>query len=225
MPPRKKLLDISSGARYRAFRIGRVRRLKLEQKIGRSIPAAAWDELIEATREYRADTDLERNTPLLSPVINRVRTLRDAAATIHIIYEKSVSDKRRTSYHHIRAGKLRMLALASRGMMRDCDAELGALARVEAEDSGFRVGEAWDWWIWRLTRILKKAGLPTGVRKDTGDIGRTSPFVLFVAELQRYLPEKFRRHTRKKALAAAIDKARKARARKIGSHKLDPVEQ
>jgi hypothetical protein len=225
MPPRKKLLDISSGAGYPAFRIGRVRRLKLEQKIARSIPEAAWNELIEATRDYRADTDLERNTPPISPAKDRVKKLRAAAEAIWDVHEERVSDKRRTPYRHIRADKLYALALASRDMMKACDSELGALARGEAEDSGFRVGEAWDWWIWRLTRILKKAGLPTGVRKDTGDIGRTSPFVLFVAELQRYLPEKFRRHTRKKALAAAIDKARKARARKIGSHKLDPVEQ
>jgi hypothetical protein len=91
--------------------------------------------------------------------------------------------------------------------MRDCDAELGALGRVEAEDSGYRAGEAWGWWIWCLTTIFNKAGLPTGARKD--DAEATSSFVNFIAGLQTYLPEPFRRRIHSKpAFAKAIGKAR-----------------
>jgi hypothetical protein len=217
VPPRKKLLDISSGARYRAFRIGRVRRLKLEQKIGRSIPAAAWDELIEATREYRADTDLEQNTPPISPAKDRVKKLRAAAEAIWDVHEERVSDKRRTPYRHIRADRLRAWALESRNMMRDFDAELRHVAKVEAEDSGFRVGEGWDWWIWRLTQILKKVGLPTGARNDA--LGRTSPFVEFVDELQKYLPKEYRQHWQSlEALTKAIGRGRAW----FGTHKRGP---
>jgi hypothetical protein len=216
VPPRKKLLDISSGAGYPAFRIGRVRRLKLEQEIGRPIPEAVWDELIEATREYRADTDLERNTPLLSPAIDRVKKLRAAAAVIYAVYGESVSDERRTPYVHIRVDALRAWALESRAMMRACDSELRALAGVEAEDSGFRVGEAWAWWIWRLTRIFKKAGLPTGARNDA--LG-TSPFIKFVDELQKYLPKKYRQHWHSpEALSKAIERGRAW----FGTHKRGP---
>jgi hypothetical protein len=216
MPPRKKLLNISSGARYRAFRIGRVRRAKLEQKIGRPIPAAAWDELIEATREYRADTDLEENTPPISSEIGRVKKWRVAAEAIWAVYGERDSDKRRTPYQHIRADKLRAWALESRNMMRDCDAELRHLAKVEAEDGGFREGEAWNQWIWRLTRILEGAGLPTGARKDR-DHDRVSPFVAFVAALQCCLPGKFRRHAHsEEALADGIIRARR-RARRRGT--------
>jgi hypothetical protein len=224
VPPRKKLLDISSGAGYPAFRIGRVRRRKLGQKIGRSIPAAVWDELIEATRDYRSDVDQERNTPPVSPTIDRVKKLRAAAAAIWDVHEERASDKLRTPYRHIRADKLYALALASRNMMRDCDAELGALARVE--DSEFHAGEAWDWWIWRLTQILERAGLPTGARKDR-DHDRVSPFVAFVFALQCCLPGKFRQHIHSEAaLADGIIRARRrlSSALAVGAHNFDHVD-
>jgi hypothetical protein len=217
LPRVKKLLPVSAGAGYPAFRIGRAKRRKLEQAIGQPIPAAAWDEIIVATREYRADTELERNTPPISPVIDRVEKLRAAAAVICAIWEESVSDKRRTPYLHIRADKLRAWALDSRHRMQDFDAELRTLGRIKAEGGGFRAGEAWDRWIRRLTRILEKAGLPTGARNDS-DQSRTSPFVAFIRGLQGCLPAKFKRHTfSNPALAKAIERGRASISGRINS--------
>jgi hypothetical protein len=211
MPPRRKLLPVSSGAHYLAIRIDWP---QAETALGQPIPRTVKRQISLVTRDAVANSALERNTPPLSPAIARVRKLRAAAAklraaaaTIYAIYEESVSDERRAPHHHIRADKLRALALDSRGMMRDCDAELRAQVEVEAGDSGFRVGEAWSWWIHHLTTILKAAGLPTGARNDAlGD----SSFVSFVAELQKSLPDEYTQHTHSlEALAKAIERARK----------------
>jgi hypothetical protein len=146
---------------------------------------------------------------------------RDLEVEITALKEKIANEAarvaaRRTAVLEIGAPeRLRAWALASQDVMRDCDRALRVLGTAETEASGYRVGEAWAQWIRRLTRILKKAGLPTGVRKDTGDVGRTSPFVLFVAKLQRYLPDgqdepdEFRQHTHSEgALAKATERAR-----------------
>jgi hypothetical protein len=66
---------------------------------------------------------------------------------------------------------------------------------------------AWTNWIGRLTEILKAAKLPHSLGKDVGKIEQ-SPFVLFIWEVQKCLPETSRRHCRSQAaLAEAIGEA------------------
>ena len=64
--------------------------------------------------------------------------------------------------------------------------------------------------------IVKEHGLPYEVRKDSDKQkpnSPISPFVLFVDELQKCIPNEFRRHSppgseRREALATAIGRAR-----------------
>jgi hypothetical protein len=207
----KKLLPVSAGAGYPAPRIGRDGWRRLEQAIGRPIAPKVRRKIRSATREYLANAALERGAPPISPELERVRKLRAAAAAIYAIYGNRVADGRRTAYHHIRADKLRALAVDSRDMMQDCDAELRALGTAETEDHGYRVGEEWARWIWRLKKVLEAARLPVGVRKDTDKHpDPPSPFVAFTREVQRCLPAEFRQHTHSDAgLAVAIVRALK----------------
>jgi len=70
---------------------------------------------------------------------------------------------------------------------------------------GFSKGEAWDRWIVRLTRIAKKHGLPSGVRKDSDkQSDRQSPFVEFIWALQQFVPDAHRLKHSKGAVAVAI---------------------
>jgi hypothetical protein len=69
----------------------------------------------------------------------------------------------------------------------------------------------WNWWVRKLTAVLKAHQLPTEARKDT-DKSKTekpSPFVGFIRELQACIPADYRRTTHSDpALAVAIVRAR-----------------
>jgi hypothetical protein len=205
----KKLLTVSAGAGYPAPRIGRDGWRRLEQAIGQPIAPKDRRKIRSATREYLANAALESRAAPISAAINRAREIRAALAAFYAVYRKPIpDDERRTADLYIGPSKLRALALASRDIVRDYDRVLRELGTAETEDSGYRVGEEWARWIWRLTRILEKVGLPTGARNDS-DQHRTSPFVAFTLELQGCLPAEFRRHTfSEPALAKAVERAR-----------------
>jgi hypothetical protein len=104
------------------------------------------------------------------------------------------------------------LALAARGKARKASEVLSRLHTPGIEDDRYRAGHAWGVWIRWLRKILKKAGLPFGVRTDR-DL-RQSPFVVFVNALQRRLPAEFRHPASTlEALADAIDKVRNPESR------------
>ena len=87
-----------------------------------------------------------------------------------------------------------------------CD---NALAQLNDPDFSIGEGEGWRRWIIRITEILKRHSLPTGVRKD--GLGRPSAFVMLVREIQKRLPSEHRRHVHSTAAAAkAIQMARRA---------------
>ena len=56
--------------------------------------------------------------------------------------------------------------------------------------ASFEKGEGWNLWVWQLTEIIKKAGLPNGVRKDADKRKSDKPshFVALTRELQQFLP-------------------------------------
>ena len=77
-----------------------------------------------------------------------------------------------------------------------------------------RQGECWENWVRGLTRALDEAGLPTGARKDSADLGEESAFTNLVAALQKFVPVEIRRSTLSlSALAKAIQRARNNRTR------------
>lgn len=68
-----------------------------------------------------------------------------------------------------------------------------------------REGEKWEKWVISLRTALREAGHPTGARKDSGDLGKESPFTMFVSELQKCVPETIQRYTKSTSgLASAI---------------------
>lgn len=82
----------------------------------------------------------------------------------------------------------------------------------DPEYKGFEDSPVWATWIWGLTAILRGAGLPCGVRKDSDkhkDSNTQSPFLLLVAELQQQFPKYARRYHSDDALAQKITRARR----------------
>jgi hypothetical protein len=73
-------------------------------------------------------------------------------------------------------------------------------------------GDVWSIWVNELTIIMKDSGLPYEVRKDSdkNKNDTQSPFVMFIKELQKVLPDDFRKFTNSDyALAQAISRARR----------------
>jgi len=86
-----------------------------------------------------------------------------------------------------------------------CDCALNDLSAAE----GYRGGEAWNYWVQRLTQIAQEHSLPFGVSTELDRNGRALPFVRLVQELERYLPANTPSRTRSPAaLAMAISRAR-----------------
>jgi hypothetical protein len=71
-------------------------------------------------------------------------------------------------------------------------------------------GQVWRRWIRDLSKIMKDNSLPASVRKDSDKSIKLSPFLVFVRELQKCLPEEcnFPSHS-DRALAEAIVRARR----------------
>ena len=82
-----------------------------------------------------------------------------------------------------------------------------SLAIDDAENLGlgeYRKGACWESWVQGLSRALDKKELPTGVRTDSTELGRDSPFTKLVEALQKLVPTSIRRG---RASAAALAKA------------------
>jgi hypothetical protein len=129
----------------------------------------------------------------------------------------------RENFHDARLSNDRQFFSALTGLLtsfrRACDLSLAELLRELNDPTipSFQEGECRRYWIPQLTEIMKQAGLPTGVRKDTDKrkSGGPSPFVALVRELQGCLPDGCRQTTHSDdALAEAI-----VRARSFGSQK------
>ena len=108
---------------------------------------------------------------------------------------------------------LQTLALVMLEIRRACNRAIADYEKIIAgigSAGAANKGAAWDFWIRSLTELMKREDLPTAARKDTDKQRHQSPFVLFVCELQKCLPDEFRQSMHSTgALAKAIQSARR----------------
>jgi hypothetical protein len=85
--------------------------------------------------------------------------------------------------------------------------------RREISDPGYGgglEGLTWVFFVYWLTLIMRESGLPYKVNKATQSSPKSSPFVNFLWELQKYIPKECRRFQHSKdALAQGIVRARR----------------
>jgi hypothetical protein len=81
----------------------------------------------------------------------------------------------------------------------------------EEEYPVYKQGQLWNHWVYWLTIIVREHGLPYKARHDPDKRKvEGSPFVLFLEELQKYIPEQCRQSTGvTDSLAKAIHRARR----------------
>jgi hypothetical protein len=207
MPRVRKFRPVSIGGRPRASaaRIGRERWRRLEKAIRQPIDPEVRGKIAVANHDFLTLATWEETATPASSVIDDVLAIKAAGWAFRnalLLKDGFQARHELETQLGLPRGALRNVALGPlRALARGCDA---VVVRLKTQE-GYLPGEAWARWILRLTDILKKARLPTKVSKDG-----TSPFVVFIAELQRCLPAKFQRVRTDATLAAAIVKARRA---------------
>jgi hypothetical protein len=108
----------------------------------------------------------------------------------------------------------RLLALVLDACTSVLDACTSALAELDDPNQpGHREGDCWRDWVRALTRIAKQNKLPSHVGNDP-DPDKASAFVVLVHELQLCMKPEARRYMHSTvALAQAINRARRDKAR------------
>jgi hypothetical protein len=205
---------------------------RIELAYGHPLAGPVRRKIRAATREFLDWAVFERTAPNSSEVIARVQSIKKAVHEFREVVfrcpQKIGKDADFVARHLIskhsglafkkgRDGLQNLTLDLAEAISNGCDFSLAEL-RSNAK-SGFRKGDAWDWWVRKLTAILEAHQLPTENRKDTdkNKTGRPSEFVAFLRELQACLPVEDRRSEPRSddfqaniALTSAIARARRA---------------
>src|SRR5262245_7536244 len=192
---------------------------KIEAACGWSFDSELRDAIRTRTNVYLGDAQFELNAKPRAPALDLLQRRRKAGARFqeqltlalepesaryaNLLIKKNFADSRLsyggpTDAIHALHGVMESFVFA-------CD-------RAEKEletDVGFQRGDDWNVWVRDLAKVLQKRGFRTSVRKDTDKSDTTSPFVVFIRELQTLIPPSFQRGSHiDVALATLISKVR-----------------
>jgi hypothetical protein len=206
---------------------------RIEMSCGWSLAPDMRSDLVRATEEFLLFESLERTAQPLAAVKVTLEAYDKAAGRFfHALFTDPSGPSDSSVYaHHLIESNFKESRLINETVSFDallnllrafhiaCNVSLRQLN--DHSVSAFKSGNGWRLWVWRLTKIVDKAGLSSSVRKDVGSKSkedRQSPFVRFVWELQQCLPEECRRHIHSMgALADAISEAQSV-AIKLGGN-------
>src|SRR5262245_8649980 len=200
----------------------------LADNVRRAIITATINFLLWEPFERSAESVLLARKEVLK-VQEPAKNLHDAAKNLHDALVTAPATTATTSAHHLIKRHFADEKLWSRkfgGRNRDkyvrlrhllallLDACTSALAELDDPNlPGRREGDCWRDWVRALTRIAKQNKLPFRVGNDP-DPDKASTFVVLVHELQLCMKPEARRHMHSKvALAQAINRTRRAKAR------------
>jgi hypothetical protein len=195
---------------------------RIEKAYGHSIPQEIRDHIVVATEALSLVGTAERNAPALHTLIEKTEKLKDAAQSLlqevgHEVKEdagqtsfETLTESLATAVKEFPYDRLQFLMMVH-SVVKGCNLVL----RDWKTDGGLREGWIWDAWAQSISELMQHHGLPSAARKDLAERkpnqGEDSPFVRLIAELQKHIPEKLRRHTQSlDALSGAIYRARKS---------------
>lgn len=211
-------------------------RTAVEAAYGKSLSEQIWTKIFVATGLYLNAAPFDRTAVPIKDFLPRLNKLKELAKSIKSDFADDVSSNKKST-KRILTGDKRLTAIQRQYFQRQkwtnfypgasfdlLEHTLNAVEAVcdfmstELADPNYGYSEGWLWnyWICLLTIIVKEDGLRYEVRKDSDKQkpnSPISPFVLFVDELQKCIPNKFRRHSppgseTRGALASAIVRAR-----------------
>ena len=196
---------------------------RIESAYERSLPNSVRRKIRAVTRTFLDWAVFELTVRPISEAMERVQSIKKAARKFQeavftcpanvgsdadFFARHLICRHLNLSFDKGRDGLQNQALNLANSISKGCDL---ALADLRSEQSAFRSGDMWNWWVCKLTAVLKAHQLPTQARKDT-DKSKTekpSPFVGFIRELQACIPADYRRTNHSDpALAVAIVRAR-----------------
>jgi len=196
---------------------------RIESVYGRSLPNSVRRKIRAVTRKFLDQAVFEHRVRPRSEAMERVRSIKKAAHEFQEVVftcpanvgsdadffaRHLICKHLNLAYDKGRDGLQNLALDLANSISKGCDL---ALADLRSEQSAFRSGDMWNWWVRELTAVLKARQLPTEARKDT-DKSKTekpSPFVGLIRELQACIPVDYQGTTHSDtALAVAIVRAR-----------------
>jgi hypothetical protein len=218
----RKLPVASAGAKPRLI-INEADWQRIESEYGSPLPECVRKEVLEATLKFAEFEIFERTVEPTTTAEAIIKACKKAAAKCQqtllanafgssdaAFYAQRLIKK---NFHDTRLSNKARLFDTLTGLLTSfhvaCDLSLKELN--DPSMPSFEKGEGWNLWVWQLTEIMKKAGLPHGVRKDADKRKSDKPshFVALLRELQQFLPDGCQQRTHSdNALAGAIARAR-----------------
>lgn len=213
-----RTLPIASALGERQLKIFQTDWSRIENAYGQKIPRCTRVEILKLTRACIRSARFE----FAAEPLNHARRLallwkrgaaklqqgliKDNGSDAHLWAQSKV--KRHFSDNRVRQMHLwdDLLSVSST-FIAACEKAIADMD--DPELPGFSKGERWQAWVGSLVRVLDQAGLPTGARKDSSDLGKESSFTNLVHEMQAFMPAEIQRAGASRgALAKAIQRAR-----------------
>jgi hypothetical protein len=190
-------------------------RSRIAAAYGESLSDEIWIKITVATSLYAIAAPAEKTALPINDFLSKLHRLKELAQSIRTDFSSnSDTDTGRTltgvrklnaiqrKYFQLPVGthmypgaSLDLLEHTLNAVEVVCD--LVSMELSDPEFAGFTEGWLWDYWICWLTMIVKEHGHPHEASKgsDKEKPGSPiSPFARFVDELQKCLPEEYRRH-------------------------------
>jgi hypothetical protein len=193
---------------------------RLESAYCCKIPVLIRRQIEEAGRNYVWLASMENEAKPFASAKNNVSAVRKTAAKLlqELRSIQDCDDDVRSFVGHLIRQRLKLpsqrpLGDHLGGFVRDLEVLAHTLADLDVSQSrdGQKKGRAWAAWAMKIRAILKDAGLPHTVSKDTRSAS-DSPFVRLLAALQQVFPHRYRPFTQMRSLAEAICRAARAGA-------------
>ena len=225
MPKSSAVTPIRHYTPHKPFKLRKRDWCDLESAYGVDLPNELRAEIQYVTDVYLFWAQLEgkgTHAPI-SKSISRVRSLRKAAVRLlktigehgdeireYIDYQMSAPNEVNQSRT---SGALARHVKDLELFIQRCDAAL-LLMKKDSQAGFWQQGAAWDNWISVLGRCARRYGLPDAASKGQAkskSAKNISPFAAFVWELQKKIPQQYRRSTHSKgALSQAISRAKRS---------------
>jgi hypothetical protein len=197
---------------------------KIEAACGWSFDSELRDAIRTRTNVYLRDAQFELNAKPRAPALDRLQRVRKAGARFQAELMRAPEPESARYANFLIKQNFADSRLKYGGPTDAIHAMHGVTASFvfacergekELENDGaraFQPGESWNVWVRDLADVLPERGFPISARKDVDKSDTVSPFVVFVLELQKLIPERFRRGDFSPgALATLISKAIRGR--------------
>ena len=213
-----KVPFVSGDARDLVIEVDHAAWQQIEKACGWSIPTDVRSKTVRVTQDFLLFERFERTAEPFAAVKVTLKAYDKAAGRFfHALFTEPSGSPEAGIFANFKKSPIVGDAMfdALLTLLKDfhlaCNLSLKQLNNPLLAASGD--SNAWRLWVWRLTKLIEKAGLLTSVRKSA-ESEDPSSFVRFVGALQEYLPHACRRHTNSEKVFADAIKESQSTARK-----------